>query len=242
MDTYLKTYFMNVPQIEVIIPPQDLLIAIIKAAHHYYPIGFQMPLSNEEYPGYQELIDIIRQKITQLQSNNLPTHVRQLEKELADVIPEAIVRNELYRQFPNYQFALEIASEKWGGLEHNVRLILIISLLTKHYTVFFDEWLLMPNNENPPFSHKLFGSRVLSFKENMLANQDDYLQRIQALMAKFFPGYTFVPHSYLFAQKVKYGVPYGETDDRGAYDIAYPVFHFLFDNQYNLNGRLTVRP
>jgi len=231
---------MNVPQIEVIIPPPDLLIALIKATHHYYPIGFQMPLSNEAYPGYQELIDIIKQKITQLQSNNLPTHVQQLEKELAGVIPGAIVRNELYSQFPNYQFALEIAAEKWGGLKHNVRLMFIISLLTKHYTVFFDEHLLMLNDKNPPLSHKLFGSRVLSFEENVLTEQDGYLQKIKTIMTTLFPEYTFVSHSYLFAHKVKYGVPYGETDKRGAHDIAYPVFHFLFDNQYDLNTRLTV--
>jgi len=216
-----------------------ILIDLIKAIHQYYPVGFELP--KEEYPGYQELIAIVEQKISQMMEGRLPENVNLLEIKLKEAFPDSILHNQIYKQFPNYTFSIEIANELDGGLDRLLWMTVNISLLTKHYTVFFQETMKFGDKEGSSFSYDTFGYLLISFSRNRFPYKEEYFLKIEKIMMELFPGYEFVSHSFLFANKVKYGVPFGETDD----DInktRHSIFSFLFDNLQNpLNNALIQR-
>ncbi|GAA4799371.1 hypothetical protein GCM10023231_30200 [Olivibacter ginsenosidimutans] len=87
------------------------------------------------------MIRIVEKKIDQLRNNKLPDRVLHVEEQIRHVIPGAILRSQLYRQFPNYVFSLEISQKEEGGVNRTLWMILTISLLTNHYTIYFREWL-----------------------------------------------------------------------------------------------------
>lgn len=212
-----------IPQITIQPNAPTLLVELIHATHRYYPIGFE--LENEQYDGFKEAIDIVGQKISSLTKDHLPVEVKELETNIKNLFKTLTVMNEIHRQFPNYAFAVNLTEEDFPNLSRVLLLRIRISLLTKHYTYFYEEHIIHKTS-------KAFGSPVHTtvVSSELIGNEHDpeLINQLRTTIEKSFPGYSYANHELLFQTKIEYGTPYGEMAIP-TYKY-YSLYQFLFDN------------
>ncbi len=124
-------------------------------------------------------------------------------------------------QFPCYILRLDLSKKQIGEIEHISSIFLSVSLLTNHYTIFF----------NSDFKFLQFDSKVreralvLSLKEN----KEEELEKVEIIkmeMSKYFPKHNFAHHTALFNYNVKDGYPHGLLTSYGK--ESYSIYQFLF--------------
>jgi len=211
-----------IPQITIQPNAPTLLVELIHAAHRYYPIGFE--LENEQYDGFKEAIEIVDQKISSLVNGSLPENLLNLETDIRSLFSDLTVTDEYAIQFPNYAFGVALSEEDFPNLRRAILLRIRISLLTKHYTYFYEEHI---THKAFKASGSLVNTTVVSSYLNGNEHNPGLLSQLRNMIEESFPGYSYANHDLLFQTKIEYGTPFGEI----AIPIHkyYSLYQFLFD-------------
>jgi len=197
--------------------------ALVKAVHHYYPVGFYM--SNVQYEGFQELQEILLSKHNNVSRNSMPDDIKKLGEKLKSHFSHLPVHFEDYKQFPSYSIVIELGHHHHDGVQHLLRLVIKISLLVNYYTIYFEDII--------KYNHLRYGlgpvnTTVVSFQMQREKDHAQHVNAVEGFLKECFPDYFFVAHELLFALKIKYGNLIDEELETANQTKA--IFSFLFDN------------
>lgn len=211
---------------------RETIIRLLQDIHLYYPVG--IPHLQEDYPGFQKINGIVESKINSLQKKGVIKPWNTLIRELEQSIEFSYLEDQAYYQFPNLICQFDLGNSMCQEVKMGTKLVLALSLLTEHYTIFYQYEL---------FARKFFKETetnlreweidracpkkfVLYGEENCMDKEKDNLELIKNSMSSFYPSYHFVPHWMLLNYEVKGVIPFG--GDREVAEEAYPIFDLLF--------------
>ena len=126
---------------------------------------------------------------------------------------------------------------EYPEVDLNYKLSVRISLLTNHYTVFFEE-LIFHKNLRAGSNQAVSMSFTVSSSIGHIANAENMVQTLKTIVESNFPDYKFVNHRLLFCRKIEGGYPHGA--DRNPFKKEFSLYNFLFDNEYEVFGDLNV--
>ncbi len=201
---------------------------LLEKIHFYYPIG--MASMETSYRGYDFYKELLEKKINGL-INNTDTPWTSFIK-LLDEYEGLNILDCGFQQFPSYTVKLEMKKTTGEAFDYQRSLVVNISLLTEHFTLFFEDHYLYKNFtdgfRNPTFKIAFSKSTI---EESQLA---DLIKRVCEDLAKLFPAHKFIYHKTLFLYKIKDGHLYtiGETPS----DTNLFLYHYLFDGFYDTNN------
>lgn len=213
-----------------------IMIDLLLKIHFYYPIG--LPFATKEYSGDKEISQIVAKKIDQI-TNNETT-------EWACFLNDSRLHNKTvevddlsYFQFPSYTLEIPLTLNTFDNLTITKNIIVSVSLLTDHYTIFFEDRFIyrqMPND----LSRYKGAFSVVYFVSNTNQSYIKLLEIIKRDLKKHFSSFTFVPHSLLMSTIIEGGIPYKKFDDY-LDDRArkFSMYEFLFNSNIELS-RITV--
>lgn len=211
--------------ISITIDHPVLLNKLIKAVHKYYPIGFN--LRNDLYDGFLEATQIARNKVIQLHENSIPAPRIEFEKQLKAYFNGFVVFNDFHTEYPSFSFSIVLDRNDSIYFEKELLFIVKISLLTNHYTFFYQEYVkhkdVLHSTGHP------YNTTIISLKSQVEKNKIANTHQITQMMTNCFPEYEYANHALLFSTMIKYGVLYGEEDAYAKNDNS--LYAFLFDNQ-----------
>ncbi|MEL7003756.1 MAG: hypothetical protein AAFN93_13620, partial [Bacteroidota bacterium] len=175
----------------------------------------------------QVLIRILEDKINaHLDEQNLTTWKR-LVAEYKDLDPVCETILDIgYSQFPAYELLVITSDKTKNKIRERKSMGLNISLLTNHYTIYFETTLFFDNYKNtfgqPSTKRIFYGTNAANDEEKQM------LLTLQNLMEKHFPNHSYIPYHILFIGKFAGAVPHGEFPDRR--EEGFSIFRFLFGN------------
>ncbi|RZK38720.1 MAG: hypothetical protein EOO90_21355 [Pedobacter sp.] len=203
----------------------------------YYPI--ETDLSNESFEGYQKLLAITHVKINQVIDDDLPASFNKLINEVSKEFKDFKVFSEIYKQFPNYALRIELLNKDFEEVSVTYNLKLRLSLLTNFFTVFFEEVILHKNMSYGPTIYFPLTTNVLSSRLEFIENGKSDLNKLKAIVQEIFKEYGYISHISLFNTKILNGIPHGFLADP---EVQYPLYSFLFDNDYSPIQPLIILP
>lgn len=215
---------------------KELILELLQDIHTYYSVG--MVNFQEEYPGFQKIHGIVESKINTLMEKGTIEPWNPLIKELEQSIECSHLEDQAYYQFPNLICQLELGSSLSQKVKVGSKLVLVLSLLTEHYTIFYQYEIFarkfFKEVETNLREWEIDGACPKKFilygEENCTDEEKDNLELIKKSMSKLYPQYRFVPHWMLLTYEVKGVVPFG--GDRETAEEAYPIFDLLFHHGY----------
>jgi hypothetical protein len=214
---------MSIPSLSI-----KQLLDLIKT---YYPINSEIP--KEEYVGYQILTKLVEDKMKLVINNKLPLNVTNLLNGLKSYFNAFEIIDEFHLQFPSYSISIKLKEQKVEYVKLISFIRIKISLISSHFTVFYEEMSFYEN-----FSKfRPIAFRILSSKNGNLDSEKDYFNTIILLMSRHFAEYEYVNHQMLFLNKLSNAVPYNY--EKGNHFKEYPLYDFLFDDEYHW-GNLEV--
>ncbi len=187
----------------------DVKISFLKKIHQYYPIG--MPELEDKYPGILEIRNLVNQKILELEQENSVWNI--LVAELKASLVNYRVINYVHF-FPSYCILIEIEPYCYDK-ETSSEICVIVSLLTKHYTIFKQDIHVDGHVKT-----------VVSF-ESIKYDHSEILKSVESGIKSHYFDYEFVSHALLFNTKVYGGYPYHGNDCK-TIDKPSSVFDYLF--------------
>lgn len=206
-------------------PNELLLLNLLNKIQQYYPIG--MPHFNDIHDGYAELKKITEKKInTHLEAdaftkteNMVPWE--SLVTESKHLLGENII-DQSYLQFPSLNLIIIMDSADNKNRESK-NMTLTLSLLTNHYTIFIESQFTLANyiELNHPLRYQ-----VVYGEKNASDDELAFFKNLKELLSVHFPDYKFVNHYLLMTNKIKGGIPYGESVETNREE--YPIYSFLF--------------
>jgi len=227
---------------------EDLLLKIIE---RYYKIDKNYTideayLSNrlEDYDSRDDLKILVEDKINNIMDGNIPEQNVKLSKDILEYFKRYEVRDENYLQFPNYAFNISFGRiRKCSTIDSTSNLRLVISLLTNHYTVFFEEVYLISGlqqaDDLSPGTMIDTSRRMVNVLSDYNAAYDYhkvYFNKLQDLMAEHFSHYQYIHHAILFNSTIHFGAPWGTSPG-----FNYTVYDYLFDSN-SIRGACVVYP
>ncbi len=183
---------------------KDTIKILVQDIYAHYTTQQSYDDEPKAYEGIQKVIDI---KIKQFTSNSLPVNCSALLRSLQDIFKDYLVNYQLYSNFPSYSIFIELRNELKNEIKTLTWLNVRISLLTNHYTIYFEErnhfsgFKILGGNDMPV----LF--RILSSRNLNVDNNNRYIVEIQKLMSNLFPEHIFVNHDLLLNYKISDRIP-----------------------------------
>ncbi len=241
--TVICIYYMNEPR---------LVAELYKAIKMNYPQRDSLPLNTKNQPpdldtNYSHLSRIVAEKVNVLnnfndaspesESNVLSVDTYRAQARLAQDLEQAFkgqeMRDNSSNQFPSFSFYKFFPERQFDYLRCYSALRIYVSLISKHYTVFYDETIWVfghPSTrvkkrtiENPG-TVQVYMS-CLSSKNEFVDPGDLYIKQIKKLVKASFPKHKFVPVRLLFDYAYSDAIPYRDISNRH----DYPLFAYLFD-------------
>lgn len=199
---------------------------LLKKIHEYYPIG--IPMLREEYPGYAELRSKIEMKIQHLLDEDITPLSKLINELKANISFE--IEDFSHHQFPSYYFAINLKTSNTENVSCKKSLLVFISLLTNHYTFFFeDHYDFYYKNKNLEYSKSLF-TKVFYYSSFPLNENLNFLEKIlHKIIPRFFEQYDFINHDLLFETKVIGGMTLVNPERYDPWK-EYSCFEYLFSN------------
>lgn len=228
---------MNQQQINIVVEENPLVPELIKTTLKHYPVGFSFP--NEAYPGYLDLRAVIASKIDQLIAGKLPESYYRLVEMLIKEFDTSRVITEIERQFPNYAFTIELLKKELKEVTLVYNLKLKLSLLAKCYTVFHEEMIIHNSISINSVGFAPLITSTLSSKLAVVDAEGTYFNPLRQMVESVFTEYNYINHYLLFKNKVKNATPYGFEPDPSN---EFPLYSFLFDNDYHVSRPPYVVP
>lgn len=217
------------PNIYIAKKDLGLELHLLKRVHEYYPIG--LPEANEDYAGHHILKEKLESKINGIINNAIPADFINLKKGIEDAFQNTELRvlDEYHTQFPSYALSIELFKEKYNTITVTDSIKVNTSLLTNHFTLFYDQTILsscysaVVNQQLPVFS-------TIISSHNNLDKGRHYYDILINLITKHLPSYIYADCQKLFTCLIRGGTPFGMDN---LTDKNYPIFAYLFGNEYN---------
>jgi len=207
-----------------------LRVELTKVVSDYYPISLEF--SNEPRAGNVALKKKIEQKINELINVGELIFCNALELEIKRLFSDHLVFVENYKQFPNYAISIELLKREFAEIDIVYNLKLRVSLLTNHFTAFYEEISFHKNSSNMLSKFMPVKLHLISSIAKIADRDGDYLSLLVNAVEKCLLGYKFVSHYLLFNTTIEIGTPHG-LDEFTPKSGGYPIYAFLFDNEYN---------
>jgi hypothetical protein len=204
-----------------------MINSLLSTVSKYYSV--QPDLSNRDHEGYEQLTKIIGDKINKLISSELQAEMLPFLSAVQLAFPDYQVNVELHKQFPNYSISLVTGTSDFDYLQVKTSLNLRMSLLTNLFTIFFEERVFHYNSSALMTQFVPNESIVLSSSYRSDLDKQASLEILSDIVSNFFPSYERIYHMILFSNTVAVGTPHGLENP---YHIHYPIYSFLFDNEY----------
>lgn len=209
----------------------DLRNELLSVIYKYYAIG--APAVQQNYPGYQELLNIINKKNYSDTDRSLDkeweTFSNTLNGDLENV--ESIFSNE-YSTSPCRSIKVRFLEKTYDKYVEKSELHIVKSRLVKYYTVFYKKRIVFKDyfeySDSPYQKFFIHGERSMSTSEKESFN------RVISYLKNKFPDYQFIEHRYLMKRSVKGGLPFGENIDHIQESYSYYDYLFYFDLQSDL--------
>jgi hypothetical protein len=183
-------------------------------------------IPNQEFEGYKMIGQIVEEKRNQVLKNKLPLSIVGLIGKLNNYFKSFEVLDECYLPFPAYSISVHFTDNVYGHIKVSSYIRVKISLLTNHFTVFYEDVNYFENfSKVTPMVFRIFSSL-----NKAIDQEKDYFNSILMAVQRHFPSYVFVNHRNLFTSKVN-GVPYNQLQDER--NSLHSVYDFLFDNEYS---------
>ena len=208
-------------EIEVKLP--ETVMVLLERVHNFYPIG--LPFFNEMYSGYKSLKKILEDKINNVIEANIPNDCQNFIGKMEVEFKRFEVFNKLHRQFPNYSFLVKLMDETLNGIQNTCHLNIKISLLSRHFTVYYEEVSIFKEHliaRHTPVSFKIISSTNVKADPN-----SEYFNKMIEIAKVCFLDYEYVHHKTLFSYPIEGGTPYGVDKE---IKNVYPLYFYLFDN------------
>jgi len=225
-----------IPTINISKDESNPFYDLVKAVYQYYPIGVGEP--NSFYKGYHDLTNIITEKINRLIAGDTPQVCTELLDKIKQALPNYTVETSYHRQFPNYAIEIELPKKEYPEIHLLYHLKLRISLLTNHYTLFFEETALHQNIKGGLSGQIPLRSIAVSSILVNLPESEQMVIALKEILRKIFPDYHFVSHRLLMSRKIKGGYPHGA--DHNPYNDEFSIYNFLFDNEYEVFPGISI--
>lgn len=209
---------------------------LIQATHKYFPIGFST--LKENYPGYSILLNIIEAKINSLTEGKPPEIIKNLIIDIDKEIVTLGIEDMLHKQFPNYALSIVLYKNDSNEIHTTIRLNIRISLIANYFTLYFEEVSIHKNVSSLQHEFLPVRTHILS-SSSALINNDQYIYNTVANLTKtYFPDFDLIKHYPLFTTEVRYGIPHGVLETFPP--VIYPIYAFLFDNEYTYMSNIHV--
>ncbi|NHA02227.1 hypothetical protein G7092_00390 [Mucilaginibacter sp. HC2] len=209
--------------IEVNVELPDVVMVLLDRIHHFYPIG--LPYFNEMHNGYKQLRKILEDKINNVIANDIPNPCKDFIRKVERDFKNFEISNRLHRQFPNYSFSVKLVDETLNGVQNICSLNIKISLLSKHFTVYYEDLYIF--KEHLIARHTPINFKILSSANFTADPERAYLNKMIEIIKSSFFDHEYVHHKILFSYPVEGGTPYGINAESKS---IYPLYFYLFDN------------
>lgn len=210
----------------------DIFQPLLKAIHHYYPLGYS---GFTQYDGLGKIRELIEFKIRGLIAGDYTAWEKVIDQLKENFGDEVLDMN--YMQFPCHQAMIEMGTESTDRYELKRCAIINISLLCPFYTIFFKDDIFFHGYDDGNGDGANIS--VVFSKDDKPGNKRGFLlEEWKTAVNRSFPEYNFVPHKFLFTCKIK-----GATLNNEMYELTvpqYPVYNFLFDPAFPRDDRLQV--
>jgi hypothetical protein len=208
----------------------QVLIKLLQCIHAYYPIGIPSLLG--EYPGYKRLEEIVAKKINEV-SDNIKTPWSALIEDIKMKFGKDNLLDQAFYQFPGYCATIELEKSKEVGKEFARSIVLNISLLTDHYTIFFeDSFKYSMYNDNKYGVSRPPTVKIIYCKSCLEKYYLDFIGSLKSLISLHLPKHEFIDHALLFDHEIAGGIPYGEAFDSVS-NGNNSIYEYLFFNGIN---------
>ena len=136
------------------------------------------------------------------------------------------VHNFYGRPFPSTLASINLKAVGYKQFDIQTSINVVLSLLTNYYTIFFE--LHMTKKPN-----SYVGTLTIYGNENSNAEETQLFDRVQQIVEKYFPTYSFLNHHFLMTNKVESVRPYGLTYEEYLSDKKPCSFYeLLFDGRF----------
>ena len=207
-----------------VLPDDGFLDILLLAVKEYYILDERL-FDETIVDSHEKIRDIISQKISSIMDVNPdfrdPKNILLKEMMSAEFVDFYDIS---YLQFPNYVFKIVLNTSEKDYTKQSSSIFLVISLLTKFYTVFYEE------NMNFIGLHDLWPSCEVNLLSEVNFNFDAegaFFQKLKNIAQQVFPDYNFISHTVLLSYTIKIGTPYGQFAKRDA-----TLYEYLFDMGY----------
>ena len=192
-----------------------------------------MPYSNARFPGYQNLLEILSDKINVLIDENRIEPWTSLVDQVKSTFDDYELIDLSFLQQASLTLTVELNSSQNNFLKRSTKLIISISLLGTYYTIFFEE------NIGPygPFkTNYALPINKIYYKSPSTEIESDIFQKATKLVQEYYSHYTFLNHIFLLSFPITGATPHGE--DMETAKAKYLIFDFLFG--YNIHSSKDV--
>lgn len=202
-------------------PDKQLAQYFLEKIHNYYPIG--LPHFEEDYPGYQQLLNIQKEKFEAVQQSE-PKAWFDLVEAIKKQWDGYRVTNSIAVPFPSYQLTVELYNQQKPGLWIDSSLVLTVSLLVKYFAIFVVDNYTYQGPENSGVAHKFICS---GYRHHL--GIESKINPLTGAVQRCFPDYQQARHNVLFNYKVLGGYPF----TAGYEDVGeYTIYDYLFSQDF----------
>lgn len=205
---------------------------LLRMLYRFYPIGVE-GMKNDYYEGFTEIKERLIDKIEN-QLNNPVSLCYLLEDALQKAFPTSKIENQNYYQFPSYTFSLQLSEFENDAIKVTTNLIMHISLLVDHYTLYFE------TVSYPKIEGKIASSFSIQFLDGS-TNKMDIVNKIKQILSVVCPNKSYINHYLLKKNTITAGTPFGAVEDIRV-KRNYTLFDFLFSNNEQDAGHLDILP
>jgi hypothetical protein len=208
----------------------ELLNKLLERVYYFYPIG--IPSVKSIYGGDQKIKGIVEKKINQILTKEetvWSSFVQKLEETYSQRVFDMG-----YHQFPSYIATIELDKSENELFQFTQKLVLNISLLCSHYTIYFEDRFVFHYSKTGTLSSNL--TTFFTGKSKEVGTEKADVDSIKKTVELFFPDHSFVDHKTLFDYKLSSGLPYSFSHEDYLDFKSYPLYSFLFDSHLLLDN------
>jgi adenylate kinase family enzyme len=218
-----------------------IIIELLLKIHLYYPIG--MMQMQTEYPGRISFNKIIEEKINAI-SNQVKNPWTISLEEIEKSVSEYKVYNYSFDQFPNYLCEIDLGKFETEETNINRKIVINLSLLTKHYTIFFiDSYKCFryADKTKTDDSSDYFQYRIAYYHSSKEKNELQIIDSLKKIIEKNFSKYEFVEHKILLNYEIDGGCPYDKIAEYRAFpDKKYSIYEYLFSDNIDKRNMFII--
>lgn len=190
---------------------------LLQTLYKYYPIGTP-GLSNEQYPGFQALKKIQKQKFQQIFEEKNFEPWQSMEQEM--------------KQLSTYSISTTLPSKAphthcFFSFDHQEQLYfhILISLLGPFYTSYY----MIRHQTRLEGNIKAYGHTIYKTQADLLEENPQIDFDVNALVKKYAPDYEHISHHFLMSFMIKcaaaYDFPESKRDESPIYDFFFNRIH-----------------